>query len=315
MSNNNEIKSIKDKLSQSAQILVVFGQQASVDHVAAGLSLYLLLKEQGKDVTIATPTEMRAEFSRLVGLDHIKNEISNRDLVISFENYDFDSIEKVSHNDGVNNRFELIIQPKSSKKAPDSKNVSFYYRGAEAQLIFTIGLSKLEDLGSIYESERGVFSKATVVAFNRRQEPNYAAVNILNKEASSLSEIVAEFLEDVDQPAKNDSASNLLAGIDFATNRFQNPLISANAFITAGKLIQNGAKRQPPRVDGNATVGAPAGNFMPFVPPSPVNQPQFNRPQNGRGLGKPNSNNQDRDGKNPPQDWLKPKIYTGASRV
>src|SRR5690606_27589891 len=169
MSKNIDLAPIKQELSKQGRILVLFGQQTTLDTVAAALALYLSLKQQGKDVSVASPVELRAEFSRLVGLDEITSTISNRDLVIGFENYEFSSIERVSHNEGANNRFELIIQPKPGMKAPDSKNVSFSYRGADASLIFLIGVNQLEDLGPIYEGDRNLFTKATTVSFSRRQ--------------------------------------------------------------------------------------------------------------------------------------------------
>lgn len=303
MSESIDLQPIKQQLSQANRILVMFGQHATVDHVASATALFLSFQEQGKDVTIASPAEMRAEFSRLVGLDEVSNSISNRDLVISFDNYEFSSIERVSHNDGNNNRFELIIQPKAGKKAPDPKQISFGHRGADADIIFMVGVNRLEDLGDLYENERSLFSKVSIVSFNRRQDPNYASTSLTDQKASSLAEMVTDFLEKVGMVAKNDIASNLLAGIDFATNRFQNPMISPSAFSVAGKLLENGAKRQPPRLNNSNQ-----GGFMPFVPPSANNKPE---PQpRSKNQGKPSNPTT-----NPPQDWLKPKIYKGGTKV
>lgn len=311
MSNNIDLTPVKQELNKPGNILVLFGKQTTVDNVAAALALYLSFKDQGKDVAIASPSELRAEFSRLVGLDDVTDSISNRDLVIGFENYEFSSIEKVSHNEGANNRFELIIQPKVGKKAPDAKSVSFGYRGADANLIFLVGVNRLEDLGDIYEGERNLFTRATTVSFNRRQNPSYASVSIIDPNASSLCEMAADFLTELEMSAKDDVATNLLAGIDFATNRFQNPMISPTAFIVAGQLMQNGAKRQPPRLNTSAS-----GGFMPFVPPSAVNQP----PTSGQGpksqpSDQDDNSNQKNGQQKPPQDWLQPKIYKGSSRV
>ena len=322
MSENIDLKPIKDKLEANGTVLVLFGNHATVDHVAAALSLYLILKEQAnKEVFVSSPATLRTEFSRLVGLDQIKDNIGNRNLVIGFNQYDPGSIEKVSHNDGNNNRFELIIQPKPGQKAPDAKNIEFSYRGVDANLIFVIGTNRLEDLGPIYESERKLFNEATTVSFNRRQSPNFAAISVVDNESSSLSEMVFEFIEKLGYSPKGDIASNLLAGIDFSTNRFENPVISASAFIAAGKLLQNGAKRQPPRISSLPNTGNFTGKppFLPFTPatqPAPQqSQPNFNQPQQANQNGSQQQPQTQPNDQQPPKDWLQPKIYKGSTRV
>jgi hypothetical protein len=329
MSDAVDLSALKQKLNEASNAFILFGQYATVDHVAAALGLYLVLKEAGKDVYIASPAELRAEFSRLVGLDKISKTIGNRNLVITFKDYDFQAIDKISHNDGANNRFELIIQPKSGQKPPATDNVEFSYRGADAGLIFIIGTSRLEDLGPLYENNRNLFNEATVITFNRRQTPNFPSISITDNQASSLSEMIFQFIERLEFTVKDDVASNFLAGIDFATNRFQNPGISAEAFLTTGKLIQNGAKRQPPRITSTTSFpsfgGKPAG-FPAFGSPSPftsTGEPDlsgshagFARPIRPPQTPSPSSSSEDPDSAapaNPPSDWLKPKIYKGSS--
>lgn len=341
---NIDIQAIKEKFDSSNTIFVLFGQNATTDHVAAALGLYLVLKAAGKQVTVASPTELRTEFSRLVGLNQVTNQIGNRNLVISFTNYNFEHVDKVSVSDPASDHFELIIQPKNGHHSPDPKDIEYSFKGAQADLIFTIGVSRLEDLGELYEAERGLYSEATVVSFNRRQNPSYAAVSVVDTTASSLSEIVAEFVQELGLSFQDDTASNFLAGIDFATNRFQNPMISPSAFIMAGRLLQAGARRQPPRITSAAQI--PGGfatqpsSFFPFRPPNQPSTPAAEPPpppsESDTSQPKrpplpqlqpvtppqtqPNSNNQPRPQTaeaqdQPPQDWLEPKIFKGSTKV
>jgi len=248
MSEPIDLEPIKEKLTTNEPIFILFGQNATIDHVGSALALFLSLKAAKKDVLVASPSEMRAEFTYLVGLDKIGKSIGNRNLVISFKDYTSGSIERVSHNDDINNKFELTIQPKSGHKAPNPKDIDYSYTGAAADLIFILGTSRLEDLGSIYESERTLFNSATTVAINRRQNMSYANINIIDEQASSLAEITAELIDKLGLSLHRDISSNLMAALDFATNRFQNPVISSNAFAVAGKLIENGGKRPPQRL-------------------------------------------------------------------
>ncbi len=330
MSDTIDIKPIKDTLEKQSTIFVLFGSHATVDSVAASLGLFLALKNADHEVTIASPTELRTEFSRLVGLNQVGKRIGNRNLVIAFTNYNPGSIEKIAHNDGQDNHFELVIQPKSGHKSPNPKDIEFSYRGAYADLIFLIGVNRLEDLGSLYDAERKLFSDATTVSFSRRQNPTYSAISVVDSTASSYSEMVAEFIEQLELNFPDEAASNLLAGIDFATNRFQNPVISPGAFIAAGKLLQKGAKRQTPRITSASQItglvptpfstpqtqkALPDSQIPPFLPQlklppqKPVSTPDA-RPQTS-----PSNQPDQPDDQKPPKDWLEPKIFKGGTRV
>lgn len=301
MSPQIDLSSIKEGLEAGKSCLVVFGQNITVDHVASALSLYLALKESGRDVYIASPAELRAEFSRLVGLDKISSTLGNKNLVIGFQNYGLDSIEKISHNDGSGSRFELIIQPKSGNKAPDPSTVEFSYRGLDAQIIFLIGVNRLEDLGEFYEVERNAFNQAMSIVISRRQTASFASVSVVDESASSYSEIILELLHQLGLKVQEDIATNLIAGLDFATNRFQNPVIAPSAFVAMGKLMEFGGKRQTPIISSAAQVNPMATNrsFTPFAPVSAANQP----------FAQPSQTATDQ----PPQDWLQPKIFKGTS--
>ncbi len=347
MSDAPNLQTIKDHLKEGANIFIVFGGNVTLDHVAASLALYLSLKKAGFDSLIASPGEMRAEFSYLVGLDKIARTIGNRNLVISFKNYQSGSIEKVSHNDDVNDKFELTIKPKSGHKAPNPKDIDYYYTGAQADLIFIIGTSRLEDLGVIYESETKLFYDVPTVVINRHQNTAYGTVNVIDNGASSLCELTAGLLEGLDYPPEDDIASNLIAGIDFATNRFQNPVISAQAFTMAGKLLSSGGKRPPVRITANqpstgSLFSSYQGDPSPFaralaanrppsfnLPPTPTTMPPMPSPVAGTKPPltpnipeEPTPSTQPAQGEtsaatpeSPPEDWSKPKIYQGGTRV
>lgn len=301
MSEGLDIPKLQDLLATPKEVVILFGPRSGVDEVASALALYLTLKEVGHSVTVASNVELRAEFSRLVGLDEVRSEISNRDLVISFPGYDFSSIEKVTHNDGHNNAFELVIQPKAGHKAPDDKQVTFRHQGASAELVFTFAVPKLDDLGVIYEQERNLFHNTQIVALLTKGSCDYTGAIMRDEAATSMAELTLTLVENLGLNLHTDAATNLLSGIDHTTNRFASPKVNASTFMAAAKLMQSGAKRQPPRMSmPPAQVGNMPPGFMPFVPPSSVNRLP--------GAGATDMNQ-------PPADWLTPKIYKGGTQV
>lgn len=289
-----DLATVKQQLGQTDGLYILLPQNPDQDSLAAALALYLGIKEQGKTVFVACATPMRVESSRLVGVDKISPKIGNRNLVISFD-YIEDSLEKVSyHVEG--DKFNLVVQPRSGKKPLDPKNVSFSYSGAEADLVIIIGATSFESLGKLYQDERKLFDKAQTVSLAKLPTPPFAQITLIDPEAGSVSEIAIQLLEALGVTINQDIASNLLAGIDSATNRFSNPNVKAATFGRAAQLLSQGARRQ----------------FMPVAQPVQFSLPNTPMPS---GVAQPQQPVVPATPPPPPQDWLEPKIYSGASKV
>lgn len=287
--NANSIDSnIVNKLSQAQQVIVLVSGRAQVNELAGALGLYLALSrgEQAKDVTIASNLELRAEFSRLIGLDEISESINNRDLVIRIP--DFASVENVSHNNGANDTLELYISPKKGKKIVDTDKIEFDHRGAQADIVITVGVNTLAELGQLYSDQQAFFDKTDILALNLRTDPNFT--NLLVTDANSLSyaELVDGLLTRLQVSYDEEAATNLLSSLDAATNLFQHPAVTSQAFSLAAKLIQAGAKREMlNQQQVNQQAKAQGQGALPFIR---TNQTKSQKPPQA------------------PADWLRPKI-------
>lgn len=358
MNNQVNTEEIKKVLEPAKSVFVLLPQNPSFDATAAALALFLSLKQAGKSVFIGSPTKMRVEFSKLVGVNEISEKIGNRNLVISFD-YAEDAIEKVSYNvEG--GKFNLVIEPKSGHPPLDNKGVVFSYEGIEAPLIFISGAKKLEDLGELYEKERQAFSQATVVNIDRAaNNTKFGQINLVTQEAASISEIIFQLIKKLNLPLNVDIAGNLLKGIETQTQSLQAPFAGPDTFEAVAQLMRAGAKRSlPAQTPARAWTGRPSISPMPATPafpqqrptaplpatPSPITQltepklkvgksldalqpptrePSFSPPtqtpppppaqhlkkiapkQKKTRQGKPQSR----------EDWTKPKIYKGSTKV
>src|SRR5689334_79210 len=83
-------------IDSSSSVLIILPTKPYFDQVAAGLSLYLALRDK-KDATITCPSPMTVGFNRLIGVQKIVSEIGNKNLTIKFAGYDATNIEKVSY--------------------------------------------------------------------------------------------------------------------------------------------------------------------------------------------------------------------------
>jgi nanoRNase/pAp phosphatase (c-di-AMP/oligoRNAs hydrolase) len=233
---------VKKALENAKSIFIFLPQNANLDATAASLALFLSLKGSGKNVLIGSPSQMRVEFSRLVGIDKITDKVGNRNLILSFD-YKEESIEKVSYNvEG--EKFNLVIQPRSGFPPLNQENVKFSYEGIDAQLIFIIGAQKLESLGSLYEKDRQAFTQATVVNIDRSpSNTKFGQINILDSKSGSISELIYSLIKNLSLSVNADTAGNLLRGIEAQTQNFQAPFASVETFETAAELMRAGAKR------------------------------------------------------------------------
>ncbi|MFC1653619.1 bifunctional oligoribonuclease/PAP phosphatase NrnA [Patescibacteria group bacterium] len=315
MSEQLDLNPVQESLASANNILVVIGKNPNHDTVASGLSIYLSLKSSGKNVEVACPSPMLVEFSRLVGLDKVKEKVGNKNLVVSFD-YIQDGIEKVNYN-VKNEKFNLIVQPKKGAKPLDSKNVSFSYSGMQADMIFIIGASSLGDLGVIYKDNQESFDSAYTISLNKTLQNSFAQTTISDDKASSISEITVWFLEQTGYQPKNDIASNLLSGVDMSTNRFSSPNTPPSAFKAAAKLMENGARRQfapaiIPKLPQIPTQTKIANQGQkPLVGPMTQDDSQKTPPKEEQ----LKTNDEQEEKQEPPKEWLEPKIFRGSTKV
>ena len=219
MGNNLDFSILQPSLTDAKDVLVLITINPSLDNVAASLALYLGLKKQNKNVTIGCITPMTVAFNRLIGVDKISNQIGNRNLVISFD-YIKDSIEKVSYNIE-DNKFNLVVEPKPNLPPLDSDKVSYTYTGIQADLIFIIGATKLEDLDNFYFQNKNIFTeKQTVNIDNKPNNTRFGKINFYDSQAASCSEIVFQIIKALSLPVDEDISNNIYAGIRTNTSNF-----------------------------------------------------------------------------------------------
>ena len=234
---------LQDLVHQSKTAIVLLPENPSYDLVASGLSIFLALREAGKDVQIGCSTPMSVEFTHLVGVDEIKEKVGNRNLMVSF-NYVDSSVDRVSYSLSEDNKlFHLIIAPKTGAKPLDFSDVKFEYTGAEADVVFVVGAKEMNDLAHVYQAEKQFFDSAYTVAFTQYPVSPFARMHFDAAGQTCLAEAIAHFLSGLGLEPKEDVATNLLSSVELSTNRFQSHAMNAETFELIGRLLRNGAQR------------------------------------------------------------------------
>ncbi|MGI5826023.1 MAG: hypothetical protein ACOX50_01270 [Patescibacteria group bacterium] len=311
MNKDYPLDEFRQKIEASSKTLIVLPKNSSFDQVAAALSLSLALKEAGKTATVVSAQPMTVEFNHLVGVDKISNKVQGTDLIVSF-NYPADQIERVSYNDD-GDRPNIVIQPKPGAP-PLAENLAvFSYAGASADLVISVGV---RDVNQLNFGGLDLSSSFLVNLDNNQNNSNFGSLNIVDLQASSVSEMVLAIILGLNLSLGVDTAQNLVSGIWQNTSGLNSSNVSADTYEAVAVCLRAGAERPTESfvVKRDEVFAPKKGAF---------NRPQENRPVENRPKQEPKQQVQEvkeepkeeQKGtpQKPPADWFEPKIFKGTS--
>ncbi|CAN5297087.1 hypothetical protein BH10PAT2_BH10PAT2_0080 [soil metagenome] len=243
MLTTDQVQAIQHTVSEAKSILVVYSPEATIDQVASAVALFKGLQTlDSKSVMLLSPEKPNQERSILQGIQETSSELGNKNLEISFD-YQDDMVDKVSYNiDEEAKKFHLIIQPAKGAKPLDEKTVEFSYTGTDADVIFLLGVSDLSDLEQLYTGFEAVYEDARTISIHS-YETTFGSIKISTVGAASTSEVIAYLLQELGVEFSGEIATNLITGIESATDRLQSLATTADTFEIISKLLRAGGRR------------------------------------------------------------------------
>lgn len=305
------IERIQDLLAKNESIGIVIGKNPGIDEMAAGLALYLAFLESGKKTTIVCPTEPIVEVSSLVGINKVKKSFdggTNGDLTVTFP-YREGEIEKISYTleEG---KLNILVKAGEDGLSFNEKDVQFKREGGAPGLVFVVGTPRISDLGTAFDMETFKDSKVINIDY-KAENQGFGDIPLIGKNASSVCELMANFISSLNLKMDVDISSNLLSGIIDATDNFQSSTTSALAFEEAALLLKKGAVR---KAKSSATIGDIEEDA--FFSPKSEQKPAFTKAFEDISNGTEEKKEKLKiDEDNPPDDWLAPKIYKGSTSI
>ncbi len=274
--------SFENLIESKNSILILLPKDPYFDQVAAGLGLYLHLKEK-KDAVINCPTPMIVQFNRLVGVNKITQEMGNKNLVFSLKEYDPKKIERVTY-DVIDNQMKLIVIPQPGEKPPAESDVAVGYAGISADLAILIGGAHGGHFPQLNKQELKDVKLAHIGINDVKLERE---VMSFAQKATSVSEIVADLIDDYSE----DIATNLLLGLYAGSRNFADDNVTSATFELASRLMQAGAKTNPAVSAKKYPEGA--------IPARSYQESKLENPEGEKAEGTP-------------REWTQPKIYKGT---
>lgn len=235
----------QEVLARSNSVLIVLPASPDLDTVSAGLSLYLALTSYGKSSSVFCPSDMLVEFNRLVGVDRVSRELGEKNLTITLREYPADNIDRVSYNIE-KGQMELTIIPKSQVNAPRPEQVVASLGGMSADTAILVGNVTRESLGDANPELEKIPQKILIGSRPQAMDRRAGTIEIVDPNASSVSELVGNLLFDTNLPVSADAANNILMGVTTATNNFTGNNVRPETFELAAKVarIRNGLSAQ-----------------------------------------------------------------------
>ena len=206
------LKTIQD--AKSVGLLVSEG--ANADAVVAAMALYHLLSLTSgpKKVVPIVPGKIPSEAQALPSSTVIKQSLGPKNLVVTLDT-NKTPVEKVSYR-SEGEKFQLVIHPVS--RSFEVENIEYSYEGLNFDLLITLGVRKLADLGEIYEKNRVEFEKAVIINMDvSSQNENYGQINIVDPSLASVSELIFHQLLAWELVPSKEVAQCLLTGFASVT--------------------------------------------------------------------------------------------------
>jgi hypothetical protein len=305
---DNQIKSL---LESAQSIIIILPPDPGKDLVAAGVSLHLALKSSGKISQIGCGSDVHVN-EPLEGVSEIADSIGSRNLIISFD-YREDDLDKVDYDVRDDGKFYLMVKPKAGSPVPDIGGVKYSYSGAEADLVITLGVNSLEELGKIYADEKKFLDNVNIVSLQNSLRPAAFTSHLYHKNLGSFSELVTVLLEEMKLKITPPIAENLLNSIYESTNNLTGSRLTADTFAAVAFLMRAGA-----HLPGRQTA-TPRFSQAPFfeVPFAPARLDE-GLPADEEGIPLPEEESlsagqaglsADEADTPVPSDWQKPKIF------
>ncbi len=320
--------SFKSIIEQAGSIVIFLPTTPRLDQVASGLSLYLALKDS-KPVQIVSASPVTVTFNRLVGVDKISYEAGNKNLVIGFSDYDANGIEKVSY-DIIGNQFKLTVLPKLGVTPPKENQVKISYEGVTADTVILFGGATDAHFPQL--ATKGLES-AKMYHIGTRPltvDPS-KIIYTFAQPMASVAELTFFLMNEAQLPVDADVATNLLMGIEDATQNYKSQTVTAETFEITASLIRLGGRRLSGETVDKTKYpqGAIPQTVVKPSPPEVITEPQVVAPTDFADFSQkkeefpkesvPEVVKEDKKEEeseevlNPPSDWLQPKVYRGTS--
>ncbi len=239
-----------DLITQAASLLksaktaaILLPRLMTLDHLAAAVALQVVLKNNENSASIFSVSDETISLPFLEAQPNVRTGFSKGDqfaVKISSAHAKPGELRYEVVEDGI------IVYLKSQQGEFHPEDVSVVPGRKKFDVLISVGVKNLEQLGSLYTDNAAVFFETPhIVIDNNPGNEYFGTVNIVKLTTSSVSEIVMEIIALEPEVLKDSIVStSLLAGIISQTHSFRDPRTTPATLAQAAKLVEAGARQQ-----------------------------------------------------------------------
>ena len=237
----NRANLLRSQLEKAREVLVVFSAEASLDEAALATTFYLALLAQKKNPTLLCLGEPLVAHAALVGIDQVRTKLPQTGLILNINN-DQKQIGNISCDGDFNSsQIKIYVRASEGKAAPVTESITFAPLIANYEKILVIGRIALAELAavgltSLDEEKMTAIGREKILA-------NSYFMSLSEKGTASYAALGTVLLRQWVWNVDGDMATNLLMGIDEATENLTLAEVRPEVFESVGWLVRCGGKR------------------------------------------------------------------------
>jgi len=223
-----------EKTIKKSQNIWIFVSENLPDSIPASLALFYTLKKLSKNVNLFLENFPKNIEFLIPSLDFIDYP---GEFIISIKNSD----EDISQLYYEKNENDLKLFFKLERGIIKKKNISFDWAWKKPDLIVTIGIKKINEIGKLSEK----IQKAPILNIDAQNEnKRFGSINLIDQN-STITEITSQVIKSIDENLFEENISTcLLTGLILISENFSKPENLSQVFERVAFLMKKGGSWQ-----------------------------------------------------------------------
>ncbi len=230
-------------IQKSSNPLITFRQDHNGDIIGGSLALAELLSKMGRNAEIVSPNfVLPASYNYLTKANSIKDRVENLKKIIISVDVEHNKHPEIDYKIE-NNRLHIFVHPQNSNLRKENFQIADNH--FKHDLIITLNTPDLETLGDLYTENTDFFYQTPIINIDHTPDnEHYGHINLINLTATSISEIIYDFIEQIDTNLFDENiATSLLTGMIEKTKSFKLSTVTPKSLNIASHLVSLGANR------------------------------------------------------------------------
>lgn len=228
------------RLKEAKNILVTVSRDPSVDQLAAAIGLTIAFNRLDKHATAVYSGSTPSTLQFLRPEETLeKTTDSLRDFIIALDKSKADKLRYKVEDQVV----RIFITPYHT--AISESDLDFSQGDFNVDVVVALGVKTQQDIDEAVQAHGRILHDATVAVLSTEGQPELGTLNVVNADASSLSEMALELVEGLSNKVLDAQiATAFLTGIVAMTDRFSNDRTTPKTMSASATLMAAGANQQ-----------------------------------------------------------------------